>query len=205
MAEIERQVTTSNCSCERNLFLDSYDRNAFDVQVGADLFGHWQEGGGFRYQNITIPQGSTILSAKLSVKAYKNRSGTVCNSKISAEDVDDAAIFPVAKGDFDTRYAAHTTAVVNWDSIAAWTMDTWYDSPDITSVIQEIIDRVGWSSGNDIVIFWEDFDDRSDHNDDAARDAYGYPRGSANTPKLIITYQVIELPEVQTDPATEIT
>ena len=39
-----------------------------------------------------------------------------------------------------------TTAVVNWQP-AAWTNNTTYDTPDLSTIIQEIIDRAGWVSG----------------------------------------------------------
>ncbi|MFW9899899.1 MAG: hypothetical protein ACFFDY_01270 [Candidatus Thorarchaeota archaeon] len=45
-----------------------------------------------------------------------------------------------------------TTASVNWNNEGAWTLDTAYDSPDIKTIIQEIVNRGGWASGNDIQI-----------------------------------------------------
>lgn len=45
-----------------------------------------------------------------------------------------------------------TTATVAWNGEGAWTTDNTYDSPDIKTIIKEIVDRGGWVSGNDIQI-----------------------------------------------------
>jgi len=114
---------------------------------------------------------------------------TTVNSRISAEDVDDAATFSSDSSAFDARWAARTTARVDWDNIGAWTLNTDYNSPDIKTVIQEIVDRAGWASGNDIVIFWDDFDDRSTHNTSRWRLAYSYTT-PASAPKLYIEWTI---------------
>ena len=39
-----------------------------------------------------------------------------------------------------------------WNSIPAWnTVSERHLTPDLTSIVQEIVDRGGWSSGNDMV------------------------------------------------------
>jgi hypothetical protein len=154
----------------------------------------YQYGEGMRFTNITIPNAPIIDSAHLPLRAYASRNGTVVNTRISAEDVDDAITFADDAAAFDTRWAARTTARVNWDAIPAWTVDTDYDSPEIKTVIQEIVDREGWASGNDIVIFWDDFDDRSSHTtvtgDYTRREIYSYDGSTTKAPKLVITYTV---------------
>ena len=171
---------------------DAYVADGIDNQIvldhtenpiGAGSANYHKQGSALRFLNITIPQGATIDTAKLTLTAAVALSGTVVNSKISAEDTDDAATWST-KADYDTRFANHTTAIVSWDGIGAWTVDTEYDSPDISTVIQEIVDRAGWASGNDIAIFWEDSDDRSSY----LRKAYSYDASSAKAPKLVITY-----------------
>jgi hypothetical protein len=77
---------------------------------------------------------------------------------------------------------------VDWDSISAWVVNNDYNSPEIKTVIKEIVDRSGWASGNDIVIFWDDFEDRSTHASGCYRHAYSYDGGSTYAPKLHIEY-----------------
>jgi hypothetical protein len=40
-----------------------------------------------------------------------------------------------------------TSAIVAWSLSSAWVEDGVYTSPDIRTVVQEIINRSGWSSG----------------------------------------------------------
>jgi hypothetical protein len=145
----------------------------------------YKRGCGLCFTNITIPKGSTITTAYLTFTCRNAKSATVVNSKIRGEDADDAGQF----SDLTDYWARpRTSAEVNWDNIPAWTDETEYNSPDIKTVIQEIIDRSGWSSGNNIVIFWDDHDDRSTHSDEVTREAWSYDGTSSKAPKLHIEY-----------------
>jgi len=44
---------------------------------------------------------------------------------------------------------------VDYDNLPQLVTYDWYDSPDITSIIEEIIGRPGWVSGNDIIIVFQ--------------------------------------------------
>jgi hypothetical protein len=138
-----------------------------------------------RFTNITLPKGSTINSACITLTADGDQSVATVNSKVRGEDVDNAAQF---SDETDYWARPRTSAEVNWDNIPAWTAETEYDSLDIKTVIQEIIDRDGWSSGNALVIFWDDHDDRSSHVSDCRRIGYSYDGSSTKAPKLHIEY-----------------
>jgi len=155
-----------------------------------------QYGGGMRFQNITVPKDATITTAYLTFTAYSDQSGTVANARISAEDVDDPATFADDSGIFDTRYGNHTTAVVDWDGIAAWTDEAEYNSPECKTIEQELVSRPGWQSGFDQVWFFEDYDDRSDAN--ARRSGYSWDGNNAKAPKLVITYAAV-MPVISMD------
>ena len=101
---------------------------------------------GLRFTNVTIPAGSTINSAYISVRTTTEDDPDL---DIYGEDTDDAATFTTTNNDISGRTL--TTAKVNWTATNIGTA-TWCNSPDIATVIQEIIDRAGWSSGNDIAI-----------------------------------------------------
>ena len=148
-------------------------------------------GGGMRFTNITIPQGATVSTAYLTLRANFSMSTTVVNTRISAEDVDDAPTFADNAAAYDARWAARTTARVDWDSIPAWTVDNDYNSPSIVTVIQEIVSRALWASGNNIVIFWEDYEERSTQSADVYRQAYSYDGSTTYAPKLVVTYTVL--------------
>lgn len=99
-----------------------------------------------RFENIEIAQGTTIQSAFL--KVIFTAGNTPPDIKIVATDLDNVSAPSAASPDGDT--SRHTSAVVSWsDSVLSLTRQT---SPDIKTVIQEVVDRSGWSSGNAIMI-----------------------------------------------------
>ena len=187
MATIDRQVGASSDDCRMWWTGALWEINLTASSLGAGYHraDAQKRGCGMRFTNITIPKGSTIVSAYLTFTANDNYAVTVVNTKIRGDDADDAPTFSDAT-DYFAR--ARTTAEVLWDAIAAWTAESEYNSPDIKTVIQEIIDRAGWSSGNAIVIFWDDHDDRSTHSDGATRAGKSYDYDTGECPKLHIEY-----------------
>jgi hypothetical protein len=105
---------------------------------------------GLRFQNVTIPDGATIMDAWIQFQADEASSGAAA-LVIEAEAVDSAAVFTNADGDISDR--SRTLNSVAW-SPPAWddVGDAGADqrTPNLASVVQEIIDRAGWSSGNDL-------------------------------------------------------
>ena len=153
----------------------------------------YQYGTGMRFLNVAIPQGATIQSAKITFKANINEAGTTCNSKFVGDKETNAATFSTL-ADFQSRRGTdvggannnlRTTASVSW-AISAWTSGTSYDSPDISTVIQEIVNQGGWASGNAMAIFWDDFSNLSTAT--ALRAANSYDSSSSNAPILTVSY-----------------
>lgn len=103
---------------------------------------------GLRFTNVTIPQGATITSAYQTVYVHSNDDP---NLDIYGEATDDAATFTTSSKNITNR--SLTTAKVNWSATDIGTGSK--DTPELKTIIQEIIDRAGWSSGNDIVLIWD--------------------------------------------------
>lgn len=163
----------------------SLSDNANDVPVGLFDANQTAMGGQMRFLNITVPVGATITEAHLELMSSGNDSANTVNSRIRGKDVDNATI-DTTTGGFENP--PFTTAVVDWDAIAAWTNGTTYNSPDIKTIIQEIIDRPGWASGNAMVIIWEDMEKRTTQSDNTLRRARSYNNVAANSPILHIEY-----------------
>lgn len=187
--ELIRQVGAGSDDCIRRLNTSYWSLTSAYVAAGWNGATNKQWGSGLRFTDITIPKDSTILTAYLTFKAHATREGTTVKTRISAEAVDDAVTFADDSAVFDARWANRTLAV-DWDGIAAWTDNQPYDSIDIAAVIQAIVNRGGWASGQDIVIFWEDFEDRSDEVSWAYREADSFEEPTVPVPpKLTITYE----------------
>lgn len=139
---------------------------------------------GIRFQVVNIPQGATITSAYLEVRADESDTRTLNHIKYAAEDIDDSPAFTTSAWNLSSR--TKTTNSVTWTNPPSWTAETVYNFPDMSSVVQEVVDRAGWSSGNSMTcIFWKDDSDA----DERVADPYegGYP------PKLIVEYTVPEM------------
>jgi hypothetical protein len=162
-------------------FLGSY---LFSI-VGYYYGGYYANGGGLRFSNITIPKGSKILAAHLTVTPYLSCANTVVRSKIRAEN----SANPQPFSDI-TDYLARsrTTQFIYDDDVPPQVGDVPYTSPDFADVIQALVNLPDWVSGNPIVLFWDDHDDRSDHNNETVRVTryYAVPNWS---PILCIEYE----------------
>lgn len=136
---------------------------------------------GIRFRSVPIPKGSTIVSAYIKLKANANLSGNNCNARIKAEDNSNPAQF----SDY-TDFAGRTltTNYVDWSSIGAFTTGTEYTSPNIATVIQEIVDRDDWTKNKNLVLFIND----NSSDTDARRAAYGFEDSTTDCAKLEITY-----------------
>jgi hypothetical protein len=147
---------------------------------------------GIRFRNIQLPKGAIVKNAYLYLTAAGNTAGTTVNATISGEDTDNSAIFTTDYAAFAAR--TKTTAQVAWNSIGAWSADTVYATPNIKTIVQEILDRDGWISGNSMTIFIYDNSStpearRMFHHYDGANPAF-YPMlyieiGTANTNSVI--------------------
>jgi uncharacterized protein YjiK len=106
---------------------------------------------GMRFTGVTIPQGATILTAYVQFQVDESTSGAT-SLLVAGEDTDSALAFSTATWDISSR--ARTDAVVPW-SVAVWSRgEAGPDqrTPELSAVVQEIVDRPGWSSGNALAI-----------------------------------------------------
>lgn len=116
---------------------------------------------GHRWQTVTVPNGATIEAATMEVYIY-GTSYDEPEHTFYAEDADDAAAFTTDANNISGR--DRTAASMLWDDADIGVPGAQYETtPDITDLIQEVVDREGWASGQSIVIV--------DHGSaDAARD-----------------------------------
>ncbi len=101
---------------------------------------------GLRFRNVFIPHGSTVRSAYLvfSDDVTEPESGAV-SLTIKGENVDDSAAFNSVVANVSDRV---TTGNVSWSPGAWGAASDWYSSPEVTSIVQTIVNRGGWTSGN---------------------------------------------------------
>jgi hypothetical protein len=136
---------------------------------------------GMRFQNITIPAAATITSAYITGYVESNTYDNA-NMKIYGNDVDDAATYSTGAKVISRN---RTTAYTSW--VADGVSTGWANSPDLSTVVQEIIDREGWASGNDISLMMI-------ANTDTGKElrVTSYDGNHTRAPKLYISYSLPE-------------
>ena len=126
----------------------SIDLTSVDMRVGQTAVGAIEDLG-VRFRAVTIPAGATITRAYITLTASDDfGSATVIGTRIFGIRDSTPAIFSTLD-DFVTRDL--TTNMVDWDFYTT-AAATACNSPDISSIIQEIINLAGWASGNDLAI-----------------------------------------------------
>lgn len=115
-------------------------------------FGNYDSGSYENYvlfKNVTIPQGSTIDKAIVKFTAYSDYSGTTVDLDLEFGDIDDAS---EPSNCTDVANTART-ATIDWDNVGSWSDGVEYDSPELKTILQTVINRVGWLSGNTLAFF----------------------------------------------------
>src|SRR6476661_7822168 len=107
---------------------------------------------GMRFTSVAVPRGATITHAYLQFEADETQSEPT-SLAIQGQAADNAAVFGTASGNISTR--ARTVASVAW-SPPAWGLISEAGpnqrTPELASVVQEIVNRTGWASGNALAL-----------------------------------------------------
>ena len=106
---------------------------------------------GLRFPGVTVPPGASITRAYVQFTADKSTS-TAVTMTVHGQAADNATTFTSGSTAVSGRPA--TLASVTWQP-GAWTSGTRgpaQQTPDLSAVVQEIVDRAGWASGNAIAV-----------------------------------------------------
>lgn len=104
---------------------------------------------GLRFTGVTLLPGVVVTDARITLY-FSGGSNNNQNLKVYGIDEDNTASLSS-----DPRARAHTSAAVDWDFTGA-SLGTTKTTPDLSAIVQEIIDRGGWSSGNAMGFLIED-------------------------------------------------
>jgi len=107
---------------------------------------------GLRFAGINIPQGAVIQEAELQLLAA-SPSTTPTTLNFQAQASDNAPTFTATNNNISSR--PKTAASVSW-TLPAWNVEDesgpGQRTPNLASVIQEVINRPGWVAGNALAI-----------------------------------------------------
>jgi type IV pilus assembly protein PilY1 len=133
---------------------------------------------GLRFGSVNIPRGTTIKSAY--VKVYSQTTQWIQLSfSINGEATGNSSTF----GSSLLSSKALTSAQVSYSSNENWTANSWYNLSDITSIIQEIVNRSDWNANNSLSLIM-----KGTGSAYGRKFIYSFDGGSAYAPQLVINY-----------------
>jgi hypothetical protein len=134
---------------------------------------------GLRFDGVNIPPGKKIHSATIEFTAREYETAQ-SDLLIYGQEADNPAGFTPTYDDIWSR--PRTTARVEWNNLAAWgrtSPRTKYLSADLSAIVQEIVDRDGWKSGNAMAFVIDGW---------GRRTAYAYDHGLHDPALLSAVY-----------------
>lgn len=137
-----------------------------------------------RFTNVTVPAGAHIGEAYISFYAASSQSGTTCDLRIYMQDVGDAATWSTYS-DLASRSWLNDT--VAWPEVEVMTIGNNYITPRITGLVQQVVDRSDWASGNDMAVFIRD-DPFNISSLNAYREIASFDNVTYTEPQLVIYY-----------------
>jgi len=151
------------------------ETNSLDLDMGQSN----TESVGLRYDNLNIPQGASVTSAYIQFAADEVNT-QVSNLTIKGEAADNAA--PFITNGYNLSSRSTTSASVGW-SPPAWNVigesGSAQKTPDISAVINEIVNRPGYVQGNALALFV---------TGTGKRTSIPYDFNASQAPELCITY-----------------
>ncbi len=124
---------------------------------------------GMRFNNLTIPRNSFITQAYIQF-IVDETSSVPTDLTIAAEAADSSGIFTTSSNNISSRQLTNANtrwSPVPWLTIGQAGLDQ--RTPDLAAVVQEVINRPGWVSGNSLTMIITGSGERiaESHNGDA--------------------------------------
>ncbi len=121
-----------------------------DLELGEEQDGWGAQIVGLRFRQVTIPQGSTILTARLELVVDTTGGGPT--AVVFHGQASDHA-FPFLNIPTDLTSRAVTDASVAWAPVPSWNQPgVTQTSPELSGIVQELVDRLGWEANNSLVL-----------------------------------------------------
>jgi hypothetical protein len=133
-----REGATTFATSWDGVVIGNYDASAYKLFV--------------RFNGVAIPQGATITECYVRFTAFGNTSVDTVLSNIYFNDADNP-VAPTTYGEFD---ALSLTSEVVWDGLEAWTDGVQYNTPELKTILQTVVNRSGFTSGNTVILIVTD-------------------------------------------------
>lgn len=127
----------------------TFDQPSSDLELGTEGPPEPRQAVGLRFRDIPIPPGSTVSNAGIQFMVDED-DNVVTNVRIFGELAPNSGAFELTPSNVSGR--TRTVNSVLWSEIPEWVNegDSGPDqlTPDLSSIVQEILDQPDWTSGN---------------------------------------------------------
>ena len=192
---VDVRISQPSDDAEESVLTGTVYLHSNDLEIGYDGAVGTDVDVGLRFTNIDIPNGATITSAYLEFTADEVRTDTT-NATIRGEADDNPVSFNALNK--RSQWPNYDICKCRWN-IPAWSaIGDAYQSPDISGIVQEIVDRGGWTSGNAMAFIIEATGRRNAHSWD------GEP---LLAPLLHVEYETVQTVTIDVlpgDPANQV-
>lgn len=198
LTSLNRSISTGTDDAEEYVpggtgVIGSIDLTSSDLEIMLD--GTKKQMVGVRFQNINIPKGSQIVSANIQFATKGDKDPILGNAYIFAQDADNPATFSSTSFDLTSRaklvdsvlWVGNTSPT--WGLTAAGTAGPEQRTPAITSLVQSLVNRTNWASGNAMAMFL---------TGTGVRNAYSFDQSGGVPAKLIVQYIAPNTPNMTT-------
>ncbi len=137
-----RRVTTGASDAEEKTSTGSVGLSSGDLEMGTGRVV------GVRFADVAVPRGATIVRAYVQFAADES-GDSAATLRVDGEDRNDAAPYSTARRSVSSR--RRTMASVAWSPApwpAAGAAGEGHRTPDLKAIVEEIVGRGGWVSGN---------------------------------------------------------
>lgn len=179
VADMQASIATGSDDTEENLSSGSITTTSSDLEMPYD--GSNKQLVGLRFRGLLIPRNATITSAKLTFEVDESASGS-SSMYIQADANPAPAILSSNRYNLSSR--SKTVETVNWNSVASPAVNEKISTPDVSPIVQELVNKTGWSSGNDMVFLF------SRKSGNGRRTYESYNGEAVAAPSLTVSYRV---------------
>jgi len=146
---VEARVVAGSDDAEQSAS-GSVNLGSSDLELVAD--GNTVQTVGVRFAGVQVPAGASVTSAYVQFQTDEVDTGAVSLS-VQGQAADNPGTFTSSSGNVSSR--ARTSAAVAWSPPAWLTVGergAAQRTPDLSSVVREIVARPGWAGGNAMVL-----------------------------------------------------
>lgn len=177
---LDRQVNRATDDVEeRRVGGKNIPTSSSDLEIGLD--GSNDQYVGVRFVDVAIPKGATITRAYIGFTADEAHS-TFLQAHVIGHALDNAPTFTTTNYELSLRprtYAAED----RWFITDPWVPGSTYATYDLSEIVQEIVNRPGWASGNAM-----SFITFLDGDTPGTRTAVAFDGSSSKAPTLHVEY-----------------